>query len=447
MRVNHFNSYDHGGAALAALRIHRGLNDLDEANLTSHFFYRFAQKDQPDRNTRFPTDRSQIKFKSPPSHWPPSIQRFIDRRRQKKIYRLFDRHLAPRDVHRETFAMADLPQSTWLDWTTQAADVVHLHWLSFLADFPSFFRSIPVHVPLVWTLHDLNPFTGGCHYSNGCQKFRRGCGNCPQVANPTRHDVSWHSFRSKQRHLRRRNITVVSPCKWLTELARSSPLWPTDTKFETIHYGLDLDRFSPVEKNVARHELGIAMDANSTLIAFGADNLNNPRKGSGLLLAALQQVAAHLSEKNQPSASVAAIVFGNGQIESLPGVTLYQMGFVDSPARQRTIYSAADLVVVPSLEDNQPQVGLEAMACERPVVGFDSGGISQYVRHEQTGLLAKAESTQDLALKLIRLIGQPDYCKVLGGQARELVQQEFEIGQQSRRYYELYQRLLQRPQD
>lgn len=444
MRVHHFNSYDHGGAAVAALRIHQGLIELNEPNLTSHFFYRFPQDNPTYPVTVAPADRSQINFKPSPARWPKPLQGLLDRRRQKRIYRMFDRHLAARDERLETFAMAELPQPTWFDWTIQAADIMHLHWISYLVDYPSFFRSIPKHVPLVWTLHDMNPFTGGCHYSNGCQRFRQGCGNCPQVVDANRHDVSWHSFRSKQRHLHRGGVTVVSPCQWLTELARSSPLWPSDTKFETIHYGLDLNQFMPVEKDIARRELGIAIPRDTVVIAFGADNLNNPRKGGELLTNALGRVVADLANQDDPAPSVAAIIFGNGQIESLSGVTLHQMGYVDSLARQRSIYSAADLVVVPSLEDNQPQVGLEAMACGRPVVGFDSGGISQYVRHEQTGMLAQAGSAYDLAQKLTYLIRQPKRCDSLGQQARALVETEFEINKQSRRYFELYQRLLQR---
>ena len=361
------------------------------------------------------------------------VDREIQKRRKRTIYQQFDRHLKDRDPAAEVFAMAQLPQPTKLNWSKSGVDVVHLHWISFFADYPSFFGSIPDHVPIVWTLHDMNPFTGGCHYSNGCESFRSGCGNCPQVRSPGVQDVSFDSFRIKSKALNRKNLHVVTPSRWLGELARKSKVWPTQTTFHVIRLGFDLDQFSPHDKRYARERLGIHSDA--VLICFGAEDIRNHRKGFHHLLNCLPQVRS----ENK----IECIVFGTGEIPDDAGLPkIHHFGFVESVEQQALIYSAADLVIVPSREDNQPQVGLEAMACGTPVVGFDAGGIAEYVREGITGRLAELGNEAQLAEKISEVVNNHDSRKHMSTRARMMMQEEFELGKQSDSYISLYRNVL-----
>ena len=425
MKVSHFSTFPYGGAAAAALRTH---DQLRQSGVDSRFFYH-----RNDRQLEFDSSVEQIEFGKPKQRFLHSLTAGRRKKqRNKTIYRLFDQHIAGRDPSAETFSMARLPETSYLSKAAVDADVVHLHWLAFFADYESFFESIPVHVPVLWTLHDMNPFTGGCHYSSGCESFKSGCGHCPQVLSPGPEDVSVDSFVAKQKALAGRQVHVVAPSQWMIDLAKQSPIWPAETTYEKIHLGFDREKFFPIDKKSARQQLGIETDA--VLIGFGADDINSHRKGFGHLINCLPEV-------NRKS-KVECLVFGAGDIqpdESLP--TIHSQGFVDSTDRQRLIYSAADIVVVPSREDNQPQVGLEAMACGTPVVGFNAGGIPEYVRPGKTGVLVPLGDEAKLAEAISGLAGLNSLRERLGRTAVEMVQAEFDLETQTRVYQNAYERL------
>ncbi len=444
MKISHFNTFPYGGAATAAIRIHEGLNQLAQApaarnSLNSQFwFYRNEKNIELDRSFQ------KIEFLPLPTGFlNGALERRKQKYRQREIYRQFNLHLATRPAGVETFSMAELPEPTRLNWAAIASDIVHLHWISYLADYPSFFRSIPDAVPLVWTLHDMNAFTGGCHYANQCQQFRFGCGDCEQVTERGIGDVSRIGFEAKRTALAKKTIHVVTPSDWLGTLAQKSRVWPEATTFQTIKYGLDLNQFRPIDKSFARKQLGI--DSDAVLVGFGADDVNNRRKGVQHLLNAFRYIAERASrvqgvgEISQPVAAIEGLLFGAGKIEESTDLPrLHQMGFVDSIYKQQLIYSAADMVVVPSREDNQPQVGLEAMACGTPVIGFRAGGIPEYVRHNQTGLLAELGNETQLADQILQLARDARYRHRLGRQARAMMESEFEIAQQTQKYVQLY---------
>ncbi len=426
MIIGQFNTFPYGGAATAARRLHEQLRKF---NIDSRFYYHLCDGPLPAAPSY-----QQIQFSQPRSS--PlfgMLGREIQKRRQRQVYQQFDRHLKNRDPSAEVFAMAQLPQPTKLDWAKIDVDIVHLHWISFFADYPSFFGSIPDHVPIVWTLHDMNPFTGGCHYSNGCESFGSGCGNCPQVRAPATHDVSFESFRVKRRALSRKNLHVVTPSRWLGELARKSKIWPHQTTFHVNRLGFDLHQFRPLDKQDARKRLGIHSDA--VLLCFGAEDIRNQRKGFHHLLNCLPQVRA--------DHEIECLVFGTGEIPAAAGLPkMHHFGYVDSVEQQALIYSAADLVIVPSREDNQPQIGLEAMACGTPVVGFNAGGIAEYVREGITGRLARLGDETQLADKISKLVNEHESRKHMSTRARMMMQDEFELGKQSDAYISLYRNVL-----
>ncbi len=437
MKVNHFNTYPHGGAANAALRIHDGLVQL---GIDSNFFYRLNDKQTP-------TDPriNLVQLGHEPLRQSKLLRPFqnkLEKRRRRQIHQLYNQHLAERPTNQhEVFSMARLPERTYLDWRHQQSDLVHLHWLAFLADYPSFFASIPDKVPIVWTLHDMSAFTGGCHYASDCDQFTSGCGNCPQVVSPGHRDVSADSWSAKKKSLQSKSIHVAAPGKWLIELAKRSPIWPTQTEFSVIHYGLDLSNFKQRDQRSVRQSLQIQPEA--VLIGFGADDLTNRRKGFSHLINALQLAAA---DKKANDLKIELAVFGDGNVPDALSkqYTVHHFGFVQNQDHLVDIYSACDFVVVPSLEDNQPQVGLEAMACGRPVIGFDAGGIPEYVIHERTGILVPPRNDIALAKAIVDLASAPSHNQKMGHQSRLDVEQEFEIVRQSQKYAELYEGLTLR---
>ncbi|MEC9091520.1 MAG: glycosyltransferase, partial [Planctomycetota bacterium] len=239
---------------------------------------------------------------------------------------------------------------------------------------------------------------------------------------------------NKKRALAKTNLTVVAPGQWLMELAKASPVFPPQTRFETIHYGLDAERYFPLKKVAAKRELG-CLDDRITLV-FGAADLNVPRKGIGPLIKALHQVP-------DPD-RYRCLVFGGGNFQDSRFKSLSQkmeirnLGFLKTVEEKRLVYSAADLFLLPSLEDNQPQTGLESLACGTPVVGFDTGGISEFVQQGTTGLLAKVDDAASLAKQIVWLAQRSDLQTEFGLNGRDLILREFELKKQTRKYLQLY---------
>lgn len=471
MQISHFNTFPYGGAATAALRTHR---ELLQQGIQSRYFWHRDDRDARDKAVNQElaahaecsesTDASlspsvtlnaesgassldeavqeeavqdeaveQIRFKKRPTGFFGNL--FGKRKRKdrlKSIHRQYDTHLAGRDPTAETFSMAELPEESWLPDRVNGSDLIHLHWVSWFADYPSFFQSIDRSIPIVWTLHDMNPFTGGCHYASGCERFSSGCGGCPQVIAPGPRDVSASTMQAKQDALKDRRLHVVAPSQWMIDLAKRSPVWPTETTFEKIHLGLELSHFYPVDRAEARRQL--ELDPDKVIVGFGADDLSSRRKGFHHLVSAMNQL--------KTGVDVECLVFGKGEIEKgqFP-MPIHQAGFVDSPERQRLIYSAMDIVVVPSQEDNQPQVGLEAMACGVPVVAFNAGGIPEYVRDGTTGCIAERGNEAMLAEKISALCDLRTLRQRMGRSAMEMIRCEFELKTQTRRYLDLYQRI------
>jgi glycosyltransferase involved in cell wall biosynthesis len=443
MRVAHFNTFLHGGAAIAAKRIHLGLLHFRKTVVSSTFYHGGENSSNP-----LETPESQLgdfqplpllKHKLNRITSPFKYQQFKNRRR--RIREQFDRHLAARTPRAETFAMAELPEPTSLKWSQIEAEIAHLHWASFMVDYPSFFQSIPNSVPIVWTLHDMNPFTGGCHYSDQCLHYRYGCGDCPQVLDSHPSDVSRSTLETKRHVLANRRVSVVAPSHWLGKMAQTSPVWPDSTEFHVIRYGLDLQQFAPVDRLKARQAL--KLDPEAILVGFGAADISAPRKGMRHLLDALRVVKAQWNCETNSRDSIEGVIFGAGEIEGSSELPkLHQLGYLDSIERQRLVYSALDFVIVPSREDNQPQIGIESMACGTPIVAFDSGGISEYVKDGETGLLTPLGDETALANRILTMARSRDLRDRLAVQGRKMMENDFEIKRQSERYFELYQSVI-----
>src|SRR6267378_5686074 len=230
------------------------------------------------------TDPSVVEYMRTKTLWA-RIRRRWRRRRISRIFRPY-RSNAPNGVPNfnsdETVFGAD-------PWNQlPSADVIHLHWVVQFLDYSSFFASLPEGRQLVWTLHDMAPLAGGCHWTYGCERFTEQCGACPQLGSSSESDVTraiWVRKRGSLERLHSRQMHVVTPSRWLASEAKRSSLL---SRFpcSVIPYGLDTDVFAPRDRFAARSSLGIAPDAK--VILFAADGINVRRKGLHLLLDALR---------------------------------------------------------------------------------------------------------------------------------------------------------------
>ena len=316
----------------------------------------------------------------------------------------------------------------------QSGDVLHLHWISKFVDYESFFASLPRQMPVVWTLHDMNPFTGGCHFTEGCRQFTTGCGNCPQLPQRGENDISSQFFETKRHALRDINLHVVTVSRWMMEQAKQSRIFENVRSFHRIPYGLALDEFQPQDRAIARKELGLSPDA--FVFSFGAADIANRRKGFGLLLDSLQSIA------DVPQAT--GLVFGGGELPSVnhPIPELRSMGFVSDIKKMMTIYAASDVFLLPSTEDNLPLTCLESLASGTPVLAFDAGGVPDMVRPGETGWLAETGNASAFGQQLKYVTQHPEEIARFGENARQVALTEYSREREAKAYRDLYATLL-----
>ncbi|MBN8759972.1 MAG: glycosyltransferase [Thiobacillus sp.] len=306
--------------------------------------------------------------------------------------------------------------------------LVHLHWLaSSLLRIEELGR---LRVPIVWTLHDTWAFTGGCHYTGNCDGFRAQCGSCPQLGSIQDTDLSHAIWHRKRNAYAQMDLTVVAPSHWLADVARQSGLF-AGRRIEVIPNGLDTDVFQPLDKGAAKSFLGI--DLTHPVLLFGAQWLTDRRKGGDLLAAALARLDFPCT----------LLTFGEGvfTLDTHPNITVRALGTLHDDISLAAMYSAADLFICPSREDNLPNTVAEALACGTPCAAFDINGLPDMIEHKKTGWLAKPFDIGDLA-KGIRWLAQHPNPKQLQQAARDKATAEFSMSVMTQRYDRLYSELL-----
>jgi glycosyltransferase involved in cell wall biosynthesis len=233
----------------------------------------------------------------------------------------------------------------------------------------------------------MNPFTGGCHYSWECKKYRSQCNDCPQLGQQGKGDLSEKNFKLKLTSLKNKNLHIVGDSTWLTKEAQNSPVFANVKSFRTIHYSIDFDIFRPANNRkeiLKKHDI----PENAFVLSFGAADFTNRRKGFPELIDTLKII-------KQKSANIHCLVFGEGKFETnnkeLP--PFHFTGHL-TPNELTGIYSTADIFIIPSLYEAFGLTAVEAMACGTPVIGFNTGGIPDSVKKGISGWLIEKMTAQ-----------------------------------------------------
>jgi glycosyltransferase involved in cell wall biosynthesis len=302
-------------------------------------------------------------------------------------------------------------------------DIVNLHWVSGFLDFASFFKKNTK--PVVWTLHDMNAFSGGEHYN---EKYI----GIDEKGYPIKRNISneekniFHSILSqKQRVIENvNNLHIVTPSDWLNNESKNSDLfsrYPTTT----IPYSLDCNVFKPCDKHFARELFGLPKD--KIIILFVADNIHNKRKGLDYLLKAIP----FISQKDVHFCAVGSNCYNEEKNENLS-----VLGKIYDERLMSLAYSAADVFVIPSVMDNLPNTVLESLACGTPVIGFPVGGIPEMIDNRVNGLLCSEISVPALVEALVKFINTySTFDRVLIAQN---AQQKYNPNVQAQAYITLY---------
>jgi glycosyltransferase involved in cell wall biosynthesis len=280
----------------------------------------------------------------------------------------------------------------------------------------------------------MNPFTGGCHYDERCGRWASGCGACPQLGSADPADLSrqiWWRKEAAFGQLGDRRLHVVANNEWMAAQARRSPLLGR-FPLSVIPNGLNSDTFAPRDRAFARDVLGIPQDAR--VVLFVAMATTNHRKGFSLLVQALGAMRDEVP---------GLFLLSLGRARTMPEVQVphLALGEIKQERLLSLIYSAADLFAIPSLQDNQPNTVLEALACGVPVVGFDAGGIGEMVRPGLTGELVPVGDVSALREATAALLLDDGRRRALGAGARETALREYRQEQQVERYCQLYDEL------
>lgn len=413
MKILSLNSKDTGGgAAIAAYRLHRQFLEL------GHDSQMLVQ-------SQTSGDRTVISSQSKLGRGLGAIRPTLD---------TIPLRLYP-NRDRVPYSLQCLPSR--VDTTVKAIepDIVHLHWVN--GGFVSVEAVARFNCPIVWTLHDMWGFTGGCHYSQGCDRYTKSCGSCPILHSDREYDLSRWLWRRKAKSWAETNLTIATPSKWLADLARTSSLFQ-DLRVEVVHNGLDTQVYRPIDRQQARDWLGLPQD--KKIVLFGAVSAtSDKRKGFHLLIPTLQQLKQQLDPE-----SVELLVFGSSQPASIPdfGFKARYLGKLYDDISLALLYSAADVFVAPSVEDNLPNTVVEALACGTPCAAFKIGGMSDMVEHEQNGYLATPYQTEDLARGIAWLLADSDRWQKLSTAAVKQAKQKFTVEKQAANYLQIYQEIL-----
>jgi len=314
------------------------------------------------------------------------------------------------------------------------ADIIHLHWINFgFLSLKSLEKLFSLGKPIVWTLHDMWTFTGGCHYSKGCENFLSHCRYCPFLAKPEEYDLSFAQFEHKKSMYGQAQMALVSPSKWLDNLVKDAAL-TKNIRSQNIPNCIDTDIFTSLNKMEIRKKLNLPMD--KKLVLFAGANTQDPRKGFLYFKDAVAKL-------NRASMKTEVLILGKSRPENFTGfpANVHYLGKIADQQELVNAYNAADMIVVPSLEDNLPNTIMEAMACGTPVAGFDTGGISEMINHKINGYVSEARSSDSLAEGMKWILDNNTDCS-LSRLAREKVIGSYSENVIARCYQELYQSLL-----
>jgi glycosyltransferase involved in cell wall biosynthesis len=371
-----------GGAAIAATRLH---NVLRNGGVTSEMLVQ--EKLSKDINIHRPELNNTKSFK------------------ERHFQNLLQRQLITQSLTEEASSVFNLPYNGFsLDCIpiVKSADIINLHWINRLLPLETLVEIFNLNKPIVWTLHDQWTFTGGCHYTNGCEKYMNGCNNCPQLPKSF-DDIAEITLSQKCTAFNAKNLTVVTPSKWLADCAKKSIVL---SKAEIVHIpnGIDTQKFAPMSKTIARKKLSIP--EKPITILFGANSFAEKRKGVDLL----QQTINQFLQNSQiielvRRKMVQVVTFGEYNekltFDSLP---VHFLGYISNEQKIISAYNSANILVLPSREDNLPNIMLEAMACEIPVLGFSVGGLREVVEDGKNGFLAPPIDCKQLGDKLINFV-------------------------------------------
>lgn len=419
MKILHINTNDiEGGAARAANRLHKGL-------LKKRIYSRMlVDNKKTDDFTIFTLNINKLKkIKT-------KIRLFLD----EKMKNVYSKRL------NVTWSCNFWDNKSLVKFINKSDfDIIHFHWIN--AAMLSIEDIKKINKPIVWTMHDMWPFTGGCHYSGNCILYKKDCSKCKQLANEKNTFLSRHLLKEKWNSYKNKGIVYIAPSKWLKQCAEESFLLK-NSNIKVIQNGIDLKIFKNLEKSFCKNFL--ELDLSKKYVLFGAmTSTSDKRKGYDLLKEALKFFRGNFYSKNK---DIVLLVFGAGkpQYEENLGFEINYLGQINDDITLSLIYNSVDVFIAPSREDNLPNTIVEALSCGVPCVAFNIGGMIDLIEHKKNGYLAKPFDIKDLAKGINFVLEDENRWNSLSENALNKAQRDYDINVVSDKYIDLYKKILGR---
>ncbi len=415
MKVLHISTEDNRpGAARAAYRLSQGLN---RGNVTSEMLVQSKRSDdlsvhivQQGGLGRIASESRKLLDKVPLIQYPKRLKSPFSTQWVPNIYLL-----------RRVEALQP--------------DLINLHWIC--DGFLKVESIRKLKKPLIWTLRDMWPFTGGCHYDQECNRYLENCGQCPQLSSQKNSDLSHAVWKRKLKSWQDLDLTIVALSSWIAKCAASSSIF-RNRRIEVIPNGIDTELYRPIDRKTARQVLRLPNDAH--LLLFGAvQATSNRRKGFHLLLSALHDLKqVSLNKKLE------LVVFGASEPKDPQdfGFKVHYLGKLNDDLTLALAYSAADVLIAPSMQENLANTVLEAIACGTPSIAFKIGGMPDLIDHQENGYLANPFDSRDLSQGIQWVLENDGRHHALSENARKKVDSRFTLNTQVERYKSLYREVL-----
>ncbi len=374
LRIVHLNASPAGGAFVAAQRLSESLNNIKGVN-SVHLVFEGPSGD----------------YLLWANSWINRKIAFAKHALEKLDFLRFEKNKTIR------FAFSHAPFG--IDITkipqVQNADIIHLHWVN--KGFLSLERVkslIQTNKTIVWTSHDIWPFTGGCYHPRGCDNYLNGCGNCQYLKSPSDNDLSTIVFAKKHKTWGNGEIKFALPSNWLLERANLSGVIDDNqkSKMTVIPNPIDVNYFRPASLSEKLESLAsFGLNPSIPTLMFSAANLTNPAKG----FQEFQEICKLLKSEGK---EIQALVIGDSRSMELNlEVPMKHLGFVSDLSILRMAYWSSSIYVTTSHEENLPTTIMESLACGIPVAAFSVGGIPEMIVENETGYLSEKLDSANLA--------------------------------------------------
>lgn len=381
LRILHVSTFDSGGAATAAYRIHKGLLD---SGIKSQFYTLHNKKNNRDVISYFNSTRRGF------------ISRVINKVREViigakgKFYFYGAWQHAVGNISEIDIDAFDSP------------NVIMLHWISGFTSLDVILQlKKKYNAKVYWYLMDMAPMTGGCHFAWDCMGYTKDCSNCPATKKifDSRPKIG---LQHKRQVLKELDIEIVSGTSWLTKQARQSSLFQF-SKIHDVLLGINEDVFKPLDaKGISFYKEKYKLDKSKRIIAFGASKISDERKGFEYLLIALKI----LFSRSEVDASKYMLVSAGVLVDQdlFLDIEHVHIGYLGSDIELASLYQMSDVFVSPAIEDSGPMMINESIMCGTPVVSFNMGVATDLVKENETGYIAELKNSQDLALGIEKVL-------------------------------------------